>query len=251
MNTRHLYIRAILAIFGAVALLCASADTLSSRAPEGPPPPAPHPGEIVLLEELSSWIQGEPEGTRFPLFQECDLASAIRARPQSFELFSGFQGDEGRRRLLETLPYGNEIWQVSSRYELDSFLVAAMVEAESGFDPGAVSPQGAQGLMQVMPATALGFGVRDATDPAQNLEVGARYLGSLLRRYSGDIALALAAYNAGPTNVARYGGVPPFPETTRYVDKVLRRYVQHHQTVWHASEVDASALSGALNFQEL
>ncbi len=108
----------------------------------------------------------------------------------------------------------------SRRYGLDPALVHAVVQAESGYDPYATSPAGAQGLMQLMPATARALGVRDPYDPVQNVEGGVRYLRGLLDRF-GDVRLALAAYNAGPHAVQRYGGVPPYVETRAYVERVL------------------------------
>lgn len=109
---------------------------------------------------------------------------------------------------------------IAARYGLDTELILRVIEAESGGDPRAVSPKGAMGLMQLMPETARALGVSDPFDPQQNLEGGIRYLSHLMRRF-GDARLALAAYNAGPGTVARYGGVPPFPETQRYLEKVL------------------------------
>jgi soluble lytic murein transglycosylase-like protein len=109
------------------------------------------------------------------------------------------------------------------RHALDPELVRAVVAVESDFRADAVSPKGAQGLMQLMPATARALGVKDAFDPAQNLDGGARHLRALIDQYGGDIKLALAAYNAGAGAVARHGGVPPYPETREYVRKVLLR----------------------------
>jgi soluble lytic murein transglycosylase-like protein len=109
------------------------------------------------------------------------------------------------------------------RHGLDPELVLAVASVESGFQPQAVSPKGAQGLMQLMPATAKELGVKDAFDPAANLDGGARYLKDLIARYDGDVQKALAAYNAGPGAVARHGGVPPYKETRRYVREVLKR----------------------------
>jgi soluble lytic murein transglycosylase-like protein len=114
--------------------------------------------------------------------------------------------------------------EAARRHGLDPGLVRAVVEVESGFRPRAVSPRGARGLMQLMPATAASLGVEDAFDPEQNLDGGARHLGSLLTLYGGDLARALAAYHAGEGAVARHGGVPPFRETRAYVREVLRRY---------------------------
>ena len=109
------------------------------------------------------------------------------------------------------------------RHGLDPELVRAVVAVESGFRPNAVSPKGAQGLMQLMPATAKSLGVKDAFDPFSNLDGGTRYLRLLVTRYGGDLNRALAAYNAGEGAVARHGGVPPYPETLAYVRKVLER----------------------------
>jgi hypothetical protein len=99
-------------------------------------------------------------------------------------------------------------------------LLAALLRAESGFDPRAVSPAGAQGIAQFMPATARGMGLRDPFDPGQAIPAAARLLGGHLRAF-GSVPLALAAYNAGPGAVRRYGGVPPYPETQAYVARIL------------------------------
>ncbi len=112
----------------------------------------------------------------------------------------------------------------AQRHGIDPELVLAVVAVESAFQPGAVSPKGAQGLMQLMPGTASELGVQDPLDPAANLDGGARYLGALLTLYGGDLQRALAAYNAGAGAVARHGGVPPYRETRDYVRKVIQRY---------------------------
>jgi soluble lytic murein transglycosylase-like protein len=122
---------------------------------------------------------------------------------------------------IAALPYGQTILQAAQRYGLDPALLAAMVKVESGFDPRAVSPAGAKGLLQLMDATAAALGVRDPFDPTQNLDGGARYFSQLLQRFGGNVSLALAAYNAGPGAVEQAGGVPPYPETQRYVSAVL------------------------------
>jgi soluble lytic murein transglycosylase-like protein len=109
------------------------------------------------------------------------------------------------------------------RHSIDPELVRAVIAVESAFRPDAVSPKGAQGLMQLMPATARSLGVTDAFDPADNVEGGTRHLRALIDRYQGDVKRALAAYNAGEGAVARHGGVPPYPETRAYVEKVLQR----------------------------
>lgn len=117
--------------------------------------------------------------------------------------------------------YDAEILEAAQRYGVDATLVKAVVKNESGFDARATSKAGAQGLMQLMPGTAAGLGVTDAYDPAQSIDAGTRYLKAQLDRFGGDATLAVAAYNAGPNAVARYGGVPPYAETQAYVRRVL------------------------------
>ncbi len=112
----------------------------------------------------------------------------------------------------------------SGRYRLDPDLVSSVIKAESGFNVRAVSPKGAQGLMQLMPDTASKLGVPDAFDPRANVEGGTRYLRALLERYNFDLVKALAAYNAGPLRVEQYGGVPPYHETRAYVARVVKDF---------------------------
>jgi hypothetical protein len=130
------------------------------------------------------------------------------------------------RAPVEKTPFANEISAAALRYGVDPKLVTAVIAAESNFNPRAVSPKQARGLMQLMPETALRYGVANVFDPTQNIEGGTRYLKELLDRYSQDLSLALAAYNAGPDRVVQYGGVPPFPETQEYVRRVTQRYSQ-------------------------
>lgn len=125
-------------------------------------------------------------------------------------------------RLLPHLE--SVIAPAAARYGLDPNLVAAVILAESSGDADAISSKGARGLMQLMPATAAELGVSNVLDPEQNVDGGARYLRDMLDRHAGDLSLALAAYNAGPAAVRRYGGIPPYRETESYVGRVMRSY---------------------------
>ena len=140
----------------------------------------------------------------------------------------------GRRRHRERLflsKYSTDIKKAAGRYNLEESLVRAVIHAESAFRPHAVSPKGAQGLMQLMPQTQRKLGVRNPFAPGQNIEGGSRYLATLLQKYSGNEQYALAAYNAGPKAVDKYGGVPPYRETRHYVQKVLRLRERYYNVI--------------------
>lgn len=129
--------------------------------------------------------------------------------------------------------YDHLIDEAAERYKLDPALIRAVITVESAFDPNAVSQAGAQGLMQLMPELAEELGVRDSFDPRENIMAGSKYLGYLMDVHKGNEALALASYNAGPTTVDRYHGVPPFEET--------RRYVKSIQAILKRDRADAAA----------
>lgn len=144
--------------------------------------------------------------------------------------------------------------EAAQRYNVPAVLLKAVGKAESGFNANAVSPAGAQGVMQLMPATAQSLGVTDPFDARSNIMGGAKYIAEKLRQYDGDVDLALAAYNAGSGNVAKYGGVPPFTETINYI-KRIKEYMETDLTTGKTVETAQAAqeqtgISGASDVSE-
>lgn len=233
----------LLIVASAIAILFLGIDTTSSvpSVPTGLPD-APDLEEIAMLEEIADWVVGPAsEGRHLDSMVAENLTDLIREKPQSFELFRSRLDEGAERELLHNLPYGDAIEETAVRHRVDGLLLAALVEAESSFLPDAVSPVGAVGLTQVMPATARWLGERgDLKDPDSNLDVGARYLSRLIDQFDGDLQLALAAYNAGPGAVKKYGGIPPFQETRRYVTKVLSIYADHNREIWESTTTASS-----------
>lgn len=143
---------------------------------------------------------------------------AARAAPAARRHVGKAAGHQRRDQLVPLVA------AAAATHGLPEELLTAVIEVESNFNPGAVSPKGAVGLMQLMPQTARHLSVADASDPAANIDGGARYLKELLGRFGNNLHLALAAYNAGPGAVLRTGGIPPYSETQRYVPQVITRY---------------------------
>jgi soluble lytic murein transglycosylase-like protein len=128
---------------------------------------------------------------------------------------------------LNTSSYRSEIHGAAQFNAVDESLIRAIIHAESAYQPDAQSPRGAQGLMQLMPATQRKLNISDPFDPAANIDGGTRYLADLLLEFNGDITLAAAAYNAGPAAVHKYGGIPPYDETREYVKRVKILYQRY------------------------
>ncbi|MCL5961962.1 MAG: lytic transglycosylase domain-containing protein [Chloroflexi bacterium] len=152
------------------------------------------------------------------------LRSSLLSRPANpWSLLStaGYEAEDDDPVRVGTVPFSDLIASAAKKYGVSGNLVAAVVKAESGFDPLAQSRAGAKGLMQLMDETARSLGVSNVFDPGQNLDGGVRFLSSLLRRYGGNSQLALAAYNAGPGAVEKYGGIPPYRETRDYLSRVM------------------------------
>jgi hypothetical protein len=121
-------------------------------------------------------------------------------------------------------PFRELIEAASAQYKVDADLITSVIAVESNFEPKAISRRNARGLMQLLPETAVRLGVKDIFDPEQNINAGTRYLSDLLQRYNNDVVLALAAYNAGPERVGKFGSVPPYAETISYIRRVKRTY---------------------------
>ncbi len=154
------------------------------------------------------------DSTRFKLLE-------VKGRVTATKSCKGMTDSKLAKRAAD---YQDIINQYAKEFRLDSKLVNAVIRNESCFDKSATSPAGAEGLMQLMPATARSLGVTDSFQPHQNLRGGMQYLSELVRRYNNNLALALAAYNAGPGAVAKYDGVPPYPETQKYIERVMKSY---------------------------
>jgi len=172
----------------------------------------------ITNKPKNGWVKVNPDGT--------PIREAVR-KPDAFTV----------RLVPAATPYAGLINEAAEKYGIDGFLIKAVITVESSFNPKAVSTADAKGLMQLMDPTAAMLGVTDSFNPRQNVMAGSRYLRNLLTLYEGDLRLALAAYNAGQGAVRRHGGIPPYKETIRYLQKVAH----HYNTLdYHISEAELS-----------
>ena len=183
---------------------------------------------ITALQALIAGAAPQPVQTQTSSFasQLADASATTLTPATGATAATASTAPAGSSQLPADVPYGAEI-TAAAKHGIDPALLAGLVKQESGFNPSAGSPAGARGLTQLMPATAAGLGVTNVLDPAQNLDGGAKYLRQQLDAFGGDVTRALAAYNAGPGAVQRYGGVPPYAETQNYVRIVQANAAQY------------------------
>ncbi len=199
-------------------------------------------GAVARIEEIHGMLAAlqpvapapAPSGTSFSQTLQAAQAAPAASAASTTPVAGAVSGTGG------AVPYAAEIEAAAARHGIDPALLKGLIRQESGFDPNAQSPAGAVGLTQLMPGTAAALGVRDPRDPVQAIEGGARYLAEQLRRFGGDAAKALAAYNAGPGAVQRHGGVPPYAETQQYVQRVLA-YAEQYRGAGAATATTAVA----------
>jgi Transglycosylase SLT domain len=168
---------------------------------------------ILLLAMVPAYLTVRPANGRMEVL-DTEVASVAEA---------GDTANDPGMSTVNMLEIHAHIREVAARYQVSPRLVAAVIEAESEFNPRAVSRKGARGLMQLMPATASSLQVENSFDPFENIEGGVRHLRRLIDRFDGNLPLAIAAYNAGEQAVVVHGGIPPYRETRRYVARILRR----------------------------
>jgi len=196
-------------------------------------PAIPHRASVLMYWSHSKnmWLPVAPP-TPEAMFNArnaaAEVASRVAAAPRRHKASDGVIAPDNREilrdRAVSSAELDSIIQTTAQRHNVDPNLVRAVIKVESNFNPRAVSPKGAMGLMQLMPATARNLSVSDPFDPEQNVNAGVRHLRELLDSYQGDVSLSLAAYNAGSGAVARSKGVPPYSETRQYVKRITTLY---------------------------
>jgi soluble lytic murein transglycosylase-like protein len=198
---------------------------------------------VARVSELEQLLRFQAPAAQPSASFAAQLSSATAAAgTPATAAASAAGGVTGPSVLPAGTPYAAEITAAASKHGVDPALLAGLVKQESNFNPNAGSPAGAQGLTQLMPATAASLGVTNVHDPVQALDGGAKYLRQQLDRFDGDVARALAAYNAGPGAVERFGGVPPYAETQEYV-----RRVQANAAEYRAAGASSAARPASLS----
>ncbi|TDY01017.1 lytic transglycosylase domain-containing protein [Thiohalophilus thiocyanatoxydans] len=192
----------------------------------------------IMLSLGLLWATGPAQAAEYYLYQLPDGSRTITDHPKldsdhklvcksrnpvSLERYAAGHNSFNTAPAANYLRFENIIYTVANQHQIDAALIKAVIHTESFFNPNATSHKGASGLMQLMPATAERYGVTDLYSPQQNIEGGVRYLRDLMLRYPEQIKLTLAAYNAGEEAVDHYQGIPPYPETRKYVKKVLEK----------------------------
>jgi soluble lytic murein transglycosylase-like protein len=203
---------------------------------------------IAAIQSKIEAITGGPQPAAAPGFDEAlNTASTAAAAPATAPTATAAAATPAAGAGLggAPTPYDGMIQAAAAKYGLDPALLKALIRQESNFDPNAGSPAGAQGLTQLMPGTAASLGVTNPKDPAQAIEGGAKYLRQQLDAFGGDVRKALAAYNAGPGAVQRHGGIPPYPETQNYVQKVLAYAAEYRGTPGTAAPAGPAAAATA------
>ena len=181
---------------------------------------------VAELQQMMGAPAPAQTSTSSAFASQLATATAATSAPTATTASAGLMS-VGASELPADVPFGAEITAAAKKHGIDPALLAGLVKQESGFNPNAGSPAGARGLTQLMPGTAAGLGVSNVLDPAQSLDGGAKYLRQQLDAFGGDVTRALAAYNAGPGAVQRYGGVPPYAETQNYVRIVQANAAQY------------------------
>jgi soluble lytic murein transglycosylase-like protein len=187
--------------------------------------PADEQAVSTRVQQIQSLIQATQASSAPATGAAGNFAAALQAASAGGPPSGQFPGTASSG----SSQYDPLIEEAARRYGLEPAVLHGLIQQESGFDPNATSSAGAEGLTQLMPGTAASLGVSDPMNPAQSIEGGARYLSQLMTQFGGNVSDALAAYNAGPGAVQRYGGVPPYAETESYVSKVLG-YAQAYQS---------------------